>query len=134
MPNPHPEFYIANGFTSGRQRGRRWRHRQGFPLFDLRAKQQLNRGYSDGLARGMEVVLTPLVMGAFGLLLDGWLGTRPVLAVAFGLTGAAGIFVKLKTGYDREMVRVEAGKPWARGADNGVAAAAAAEAGEEPAA
>ncbi len=39
-------------------------------LFDLRAKQQLNRGYSDGLARGIEIVLTPLIFGGIGWLLD----------------------------------------------------------------
>jgi hypothetical protein len=84
-------------------------------VFDLRAKQQLNRGYSDGLARGMEVVLTPLLLGALGWLLDGRLGTSPILAVVFGCVGAAGIFVKLKLGYDKQMEQVEAGKPWKRG-------------------
>lgn len=83
-------------------------------MFDLRAKQQLNRGYSDGMARGMEIVLTPLLMGGFGLLLDGWLGTGRILAIAFGVLGVSGIFVKLKVGYDRQMAEVQAGKPWAR--------------------
>jgi F0F1-type ATP synthase assembly protein I len=81
---------------------------------DVRAKQQLNRGYSDGMARGMEVVVAPLLLGALGWLLDGWLGTDPFLAIGFGLFGAAGIFVKLKVGYDRQMDEVEAGKPWTR--------------------
>lgn len=86
------------------------------PLFDLRAKQQLNRGYSDGMARGMEIVLTPLVFGAIGWLLDGWLGTGHVLAIAFGIFGVVGIFVKMKLGYDEQMASAEAGKPWTRGA------------------
>ncbi len=86
--------------------------------FDLGAKQQLNRGYSDGMARGMEAVLAPLALGGVGWLLDGWLGTDPVLAVGFGLFGAAGIFVKLKLGYDRQMTEVEAGKPWTRSGDS----------------
>jgi F0F1-type ATP synthase assembly protein I len=84
-------------------------------LFDLRAKQQLNRGYSDGLARGMEVVATPLLLGTLGWLLDGWIGTSPILALVFGSFGAAGIFVKLKLGYDKQMDQAEAGKPWKRG-------------------
>lgn len=84
-------------------------------MFDLQAKQQLNRGYSDGMARGMELVLTPLVLGAIGWLLDGWLGTGHVLAVTFGVFGVVGIFVKMKLGYDRQMADVEAGKPWTRG-------------------
>jgi hypothetical protein len=87
-------------------------------VFDLRAKQQLNRGYSDGMARGMEIVLTPLLMGGLGWLLDGWLGTGYVLAITFGVLGVVGIFYKLKVGYDRKMVVEESGKPWARGAAN----------------
>lgn len=83
-------------------------------MFDVRAKQQLNRGYSDGLARGIELVVAPLVMGGIGWLLDGWLGTGPFLAVGFGVFGVAGVFAKLWAGYDREMVEVQAGKPWTR--------------------
>ncbi|MGV3760812.1 MAG: AtpZ/AtpI family protein [Actinomycetota bacterium] len=82
----------------------------------MRARQQLNRGYSDGNARGLEIALTPLVFGGIGWLLDGWLGTDPWLAVGFGTFGAVGIFAKLKIGYDRAMAAEEAGKPWTRGA------------------
>ncbi|MGK2947194.1 MAG: AtpZ/AtpI family protein [Acidimicrobiales bacterium] len=82
--------------------------------FDLRAKQQLNRGYSDGMARGIEIVVTPFVFGGVGWVLDGWFGTAPILAVVLGLFGAAGVFVKLKLGYDRQMAEAEAGKPWTR--------------------
>jgi hypothetical protein len=84
-------------------------------VFDLRAKQQLNRGYSDGMARGIELALTPLVFGAIGWLLDGWLGTGHVLAIALGIFGVVGISVKLKLGYDQQMLEAEAGKPWTRG-------------------
>jgi hypothetical protein len=87
-------------------------------VFDLRAKQQLNRGYSDGLARGFEIMVTPLIFGAIGWLLDSWIGTGPFLAIALGTFGVVGIFAKLKLGYDREIAGVEAGKPWARGAEN----------------
>ena len=84
-------------------------------MFDVRAKQQLNRGYSDGLARGIELVVAPLIMGAFGWLLDSWLGTDPILTIVFGVFGIAGIFAKLWAGYDREMRVVQEGKPWTRG-------------------
>jgi hypothetical protein len=87
-------------------------------VFDLRARQQLNRGYSDGMARGMEIVLTPLFLGGLGWLVDGWLGTGKVFAIAFGVFGIVGISAKLKLGYDKQMAKVEAGKPWTRGADN----------------
>ena len=85
-------------------------------MFDVRAKQQLNRGYSDGLARGFELVVAPLVMGGIGWLLDRWLGTGPFLAIAFGVLGVLGIFAKLWLGYDKEMSAVQDGKPWTRGA------------------
>lgn len=84
-------------------------------MSDLRARQQLNRGYSDGLARGTELVLTPLLFGVIGWALDGWLGTGPVLAIVLGTFGVVGTFVKLKLGYDRQMTDAEAGKPWTRG-------------------
>jgi F0F1-type ATP synthase assembly protein I len=109
-----PVFYLANGFTSARHRGRRCQPEVDDRVFDVRAKQQLNRGYNDGLARGIELVAAPLVMGALGWLLDRWLGTDPFLAIGFGVFGVAGIFTKLKLGYDRQMDAVEAGKPWNR--------------------
>ena len=83
-------------------------------MFDTRAKQQLNRGYSDGMARGFELVVAPLAMGLIGWLLDGWLGTGPFLALGFGTFGVAGVFAKLWAGYDREMQVVQEGKPWTR--------------------
>ena len=84
-------------------------------MFDVRAKQQLSRGYSDGLARGFELVVAPLVMGGLGWLLDRWFGTAPVLTIVFGVFGVLGIIAKLWLGYDREMSAVQEGKPWTRG-------------------
>jgi len=92
-------------------------------VFDQRAKQQLNRGYSDGMARGMEIVLAPLLLGAIGWLIDGWLGTGKFFTILFGTIGVSGTFLKLKLGYDRQMVAEEKDKPWTRGRT-----------GEEPAA
>lgn len=72
-------------------------------LFDLRARQDTNKGFSDALARGLELVVTPLLFGFFGYLADRGLGISPVLTLggfAFGVIGTA---VKLKLGYDREM-------------------------------
>lgn len=83
-------------------------------MSELSAKQQLNRGYSDGLARGMEIVLSPLLLGGLGWLIDGWLGTDPFLAIGLGVLGVAGVFTKLKLGYDKAMAEVEADKPWTR--------------------
>lgn len=82
------------------------------------ARQQLNRGYSDSNARGLEIALTPLVFGGLGWWLDGRFGTDPWLAVSLGTFGVVGIFAKLKLGYDRAMAAEEAGKPWTRGAQS----------------
>ena len=91
-------------------------------VFDLRAKQQLNRGYSDGLARGIEIVATPAIFGLIGWALDRWLGTDPFLAIGLGAFGVAGIFAKLWLGYDQDMIKAEAGKPWTRTPDDTAAA------------
>jgi hypothetical protein len=83
-------------------------------VFDLAARRQLNRGYSDGLSRAVEIVVTPLLFGYVGHLLDGWLGIRPVLTIVLAALAVTGLFVKLWLGYDREMRRHEAGAVWAR--------------------
>jgi hypothetical protein len=80
-------------------------------VFDLAAKRQLNRGYSDGLSRALEIVLTPLILGAIGALVDAWLGTRPGFTLGLAGIGVAGLFVKLWIGYDREMRAHEAKLP-----------------------
>lgn len=95
-------------------------------MSELATQRQINRGYDDGLARSVEFVLTPLFLGAVGFGLDAWLGTRPLLAIALGLLGAVGIFVKMWLGYDREMRRHEADASWRR---SPAARAEAAEAG-----
>ena len=53
---------------------------------DLRDRRELNNGAGDALNRAVELVVTPLIFGFFGFLLDRWLGTRPLLMfVLFGL-------------------------------------------------
>ena len=83
-------------------------------MFDLTARQKLNRGYSDGLSRALEIVITPLLMGFVGRLIDGWLGTEPVFMLVLGIFGAAGIIARMWLGYDREMRKHEAELPGAR--------------------
>jgi F0F1-type ATP synthase assembly protein I len=72
-------------------------------MFDLAARQKLNRGYNDGLARALEIVLTPLVFGLLGRLVDGWLGTQPWFMVGLGTFAVAGLFARMWVAYDREM-------------------------------
>lgn len=80
-------------------------------MFDLAAKRQLNRGYGDGLSRAFEIVLTPVILGFLGSLVDGWLGTRPGFTIGFAAVGVTGVFVKMWIGYDREMRAHEAKLP-----------------------
>jgi hypothetical protein len=80
-------------------------------VFDLAAKRQLNRGIGDGLTRAMEIVVTPVIMGAAGGLVDAWLGTRPGFTIGFAAFGIVGIFVKLWIRYDQDMRAHEAALP-----------------------
>ncbi|HKH04963.1 MAG TPA: AtpZ/AtpI family protein [Acidimicrobiales bacterium] len=77
-------------------------------MSDLAARRQINRGYDDGLARAIELVVTPLIFGGIGFLVDGRLGTRPAFTIGLGIFGVVGIFAKLWLGYDREMRAHEA--------------------------
>jgi hypothetical protein len=77
--------------------------------------RQLNRGYHDGFTRALEIVITPLLFGYLGSLLDGWLGTRPGFTLGLAAFAVAGLFVKLWVTYDQAMRRHEAALLSARG-------------------
>jgi hypothetical protein len=83
-------------------------------VFDLTARQKLNRGYSDGLSRALEIVVTPLLLGFLGHLIDGGLGTSPGFTLGLGIFGVCGIVAKMWLGYDREMRKHEAQLPGTR--------------------
>ncbi len=72
-------------------------------MFDLRAKQDLNRGFSDALGRGVDLALTPVVFGFIGWLVDRVAGTSPVFTILIAALGMVGTAVKIKLGYDRQM-------------------------------
>lgn len=82
---------------------------------DRSASQKLNRGYADGLARGLELALVPVVFGGLGWLLDRWLSTDRVFTLVLAVFGVVGIFVKMWLQYDAEMTREEKGAIWNRG-------------------
>jgi hypothetical protein len=69
---------------------------------------------SDESARGIELAVTPVLFGGFGWLVDGWLGTGPWLAVAFGAFALVATVVKMWYGYDAHMRELESSGPWAR--------------------
>jgi len=52
---------------------------------DLRDRRELNNGFGNALTRAFELVVTPMIVGFLGYLLDGRLGTRPLfMLVLFG--------------------------------------------------
>jgi hypothetical protein len=70
---------------------------------DLQGRRELNQGFGDSLARAFELVLTPIVMGAIGWLVDGRLGTRPFIALGLFTFTVVYEFWKLFTRYDAAM-------------------------------
>lgn len=86
----------------------------GLPVFDLATRRKINRGFSDGFTRAVEIVVTPVLLGFIGALVDGWLGTRPLFTLALATFGVCGIVTKLWLGYDREMKAEEAKVPAGR--------------------
>jgi F0F1-type ATP synthase assembly protein I len=83
-------------------------------VFDLATRRKINKGFSDGFTRAVEIVVTPVLLGFLGSLVDGWLGTRPGFTIGLAAFGVCGIFAKLWLGYDREMKTEEARVPQAR--------------------
>jgi hypothetical protein len=83
-------------------------------VFDLATRRKINRGFSDGFTRAVEIVVTPVLLGFFGAVIDGWLGTRPLFTIGLAVFGVCGIFAKLWLGYDREMKAEEAKVPAGR--------------------
>ena len=71
------------------------------------------RGFGDGFTRAFEMALTPAVFGAFGYLLDRWIGILPVLTIVLFLIAVGGQFVKMYYTYDARMKVHEAAGPWA---------------------
>jgi F0F1-type ATP synthase assembly protein I len=74
----------------------------------------LYNGAGEGMNRAFELALTPAIIGAFGYLLDRWLGLLPVLTIVFFLIAMAGVIARMWYGYDARMREHEASGPWAR--------------------
>jgi len=81
---------------------------------DLRAARDVNNGFGEGLATAFELVVTPLLMGFFGWLLDRWLGLHLVFALSFGLFTFGYLVWKLAVRYDHEMAGHASDAPWSR--------------------
>ena len=75
---------------------------------DLQARRELNQGFGDSLARAFELVLTPVLMGAVGWLIDSRLGTKPLVALFLFVFTVGYVFWKLFMRYDATMKAKEA--------------------------
>jgi F0F1-type ATP synthase assembly protein I len=81
---------------------------------ELRDRQALYNGFGNGLGQAVEMVLTPVLLGAFGALLDHWFGTGPVLMLVFGVIGVVGMALRTYYWYQAKIAAEEEGKPWTR--------------------
>jgi F0F1-type ATP synthase assembly protein I len=74
---------------------------------DLNERRELNNGFGEALARAFELVLTPVIFGFFGWLLDGRLGTRPLFMLLLFALVMGYEFWKQFVAYDAQMKRHE---------------------------
>jgi len=71
------------------------------------------------MSRAVELSLTPAIMGFLGSLLDRWLGTWPVFAIAFFVFTLVYVIWKMFMQYSADMRAHEAQLPSRRGAQHG---------------
>lgn len=86
---------------------------------DLRDKRELYNGFGDTLARAVEFVVTPMLFGFGGRLVDGWLGTGVIFTVLLAALALAGTTIRMYYGYEVAMKAHEANSPWADRAKHG---------------
>jgi len=81
---------------------------------DFRDKRELYNGFGDTLARAFEFVVTPLLFGFGGHLLDGRLNTGMLFAALLAALALAGTSIRMYYGYEMAMRAHEAASPWGR--------------------
>ncbi|WP_419914566.1 hypothetical protein [Candidatus Poriferisodalis sp.] len=64
----------------------------------------VSNGSEDGLAKAIEIVVTPAIFAAAGFGLDHWWGTGPWLALSFGMTA---FIVKILVEWQRYAERMQ---------------------------
>jgi F0F1-type ATP synthase assembly protein I len=75
---------------------------------------ELYRGFGSSTSRAFELALSPMVLAAFGYLLDRLLGSLPVLTILFFVVGMVGLTATMWYGYSAKMKVHEQAGPWAR--------------------
>ena len=80
---------------------------------DQRDRRQTWTGFSDALARGIELVVTPLLFGLGGWYLDRWAGTRPLFTLLLFLLTVAVMFARMYYAYTATMQEHDRAGAWA---------------------
>jgi F0F1-type ATP synthase assembly protein I len=70
---------------------------------DLRDRRELSNGFGNALNVAVELVVTPMIFGFLGFLLDGRLGTKPVFTLVFFLLVLAYVIWKQYRLYGAQM-------------------------------
>lgn len=81
---------------------------------DVGERRALYNGFGDTLARAIEFVAVPGIFAFVGHVLDGRLGTAPLLTVVLAVFALAGTFVRAYYAYEEAMRAQEEQAPWAR--------------------
>jgi hypothetical protein len=89
--------------ASGTSNGSAFTRRVGIFVGALTSQREGGAPGVDMLSKGVELVLTTVIVGGLGALLDAWLGTAPFLM--FGLGGFALAYQvwKMVVGYEADM-------------------------------
>lgn len=77
-------------------------------------KQKLYNGFGESFSRAIEFVVTPVLFGLLGHLVDGWLGTGVLVMLVLGGFGLVGMFLRTWYAYDEAMRVEERNAPWSR--------------------
>ena len=83
---------------------------------DRHERRELNNGFGESLSRAFELALTPAIFAWLGWMLDGKLGTRPLLTVVLFLFVVSYLMWKNFARYDADM-RAEEDRVLRGGAD-----------------
>jgi F0F1-type ATP synthase assembly protein I len=81
---------------------------------NLRERRELYNGFGNALSRAFELVVTPLLFGFAGHLLDGALGTGPLFTVVLVTLCLVGMSARFWYAYDAEMRAHDRAAPWGR--------------------
>jgi F0F1-type ATP synthase assembly protein I len=81
---------------------------------NLKARQDLYNGFGEAFSRAFEFVMTPVLLGAIGWLLDRTFGTTPLFILVLAVFGLVGVGAKMYYTYKADMQVHEQGAPWSR--------------------